>query len=279
MKIFLCHILGLVSSFHSPQKFLQRQYVTSMNLEQPSSPHQLAFTKSSIVTSRTVAFISSIGLLSIQSASASSLEESNNKLSQYDLPPIIYVPPGFTTFVSEFGRGSLKNPSINPVVVQFCHPGNWIQERIAVNNNGESGKVAANDYIKGDSAFMYVSPLTQGQKVDADAKQLIASLLLKSVTQKGDIAESFKVNKITPGPPSQKGGQSYLLVDFSYKINTEAGFLISRKGVASVTGLGQNAYAMIAVTTDQRYKTMEGALRDISYSFRVNKLSSGVFST
>lgn len=269
---------GIASSFRGSQKIIQRQHL-SVRLSEPSSPYEISSAKSSILKSKTLALLS-FGMLGIaQSVLASSLEESNNKLSQYDLPPIIYVPPGFTTFVNEYGRGSLKNPNINPVVVQFCHPSKWIQERVSVNNNGESGKVAANDYIKGDSAFMYVSPLSQGQKVDAEAKQLIGSILLKSVTQKGDVSEAFKVNKITPGPPAQKGEQSYFLVDFSYKINTEAGFLISRKGVASITSLGPNAYALVALTTDLRYKTMETALRDISYSFRVNKLSSGVFAS
>ena len=34
----------------------------------------------------------------------------------------------------------------------------------------------------------------------------------------------------------------------------------------------------MSVTTDKRYKTLEGTLRDIAGSFRVYKLKSGVFA-
>jgi hypothetical protein len=41
-------------------------------------------------------------------------------------------------------------------------------------------------------------------------------------------------------------------VDFAYKINTEAGFVIGRKGVASLTSVGSNVQMLVTVTTDQR---------------------------
>ena len=36
------------------------------------------------------------------------LTEANEKLTEYGLPPILFVPPGFKPIVSEYGRGSIK---------------------------------------------------------------------------------------------------------------------------------------------------------------------------
>ena len=49
-----------------------------------------------------------------------------------------------------------------PILVEFSHPSNWVQQRTTVNKNGEAGTVAANDYMKGDSAFLFVTPTSGG---------------------------------------------------------------------------------------------------------------------
>ena len=59
----------------------------------------------------------------------------------------------------------------------------------------------------------------------------------------------------------------------------QAGFLIGRKGVVSLTSVGPYIQALVCVSTDKRYKNLEGALRDMANSFRVYKLKSGIFST
>ncbi len=74
-------------------------------------------------------------------------------------------------------------------------------------------------------------------------------------------------------------GQPYYLADIVYTINTEAGFLIGRKGVASLTTVGPYIQGLVCVSTDKRYKSLEGTLRDMAASFRVYKLKSGIFST
>ena len=43
--------------------------------------------------------------------------------------------------VSEFGRGSAKEKMSTPVLVQFSHPGGWVQQKTTVNKNGEAGSV------------------------------------------------------------------------------------------------------------------------------------------
>lgn len=70
-------------------------------------------------------------------------------------------------------------------------------------------------------------------------------------------------------------------MDFDYQINTEAGFLIGRKAVVSVTSVGGQIEGLVAVTTDKRWRNngLEPILRSAAESFRVYKLNSGIFSS
>jgi hypothetical protein len=68
--------------------------------------------------------------------------------------------------------------------------------------------------------------------------------------------------------------------DLRYQLNTEAGFLIGRKAVLSLTNVGEGQLqGLVATTIDKRWKQLEGTLRDVAGSFRVNKLNSGIFSS
>jgi hypothetical protein len=60
---------------------------------------------------------------------ASGIEDANNKLSGYSLPPIIYVPNGYSALVSEFGRGNAQQPISNPILVQFVYPQLWVVQK------------------------------------------------------------------------------------------------------------------------------------------------------
>jgi hypothetical protein len=211
-------------------------------------------------------------------AIAGALDDCNTKLSNFGLPPIVFVPPGFTPLVGVIGRGSAKEAMSNPVVVQFAHPGLWVEATTTINNNGEAGTISANDYIKGDSAFFYTLP--SSEKVSLDNKALIQKFILKSLTQKGDALDSFKVDKIQQGTKGING-QEYIIADISYTLNTEAGFSIDRKGFVSLTSVGNYIQGLVCVTTKLRYtgkKELGVTLRDIADSFRVYKLDSGVFS-
>ena len=75
---------------------------------------------------------------------ADSVEAVNNKLSSYELPPILFVPPGFSPLASEFGRGNIREQMKNPILVQFVYPQLWVVQKTSVNNNGEAGTVSAN---------------------------------------------------------------------------------------------------------------------------------------
>ncbi len=139
------------------------------------------------------------------------------------------------------------------------------------------------DYMKGDSAFLYVLPTSD--KLSASNKELVKLFINKSLSQKGDSLESLKIYKIAPGPVGVDG-QPYLLVDFEYHLVTEAGFLIGRRAVASLTSVGEGyVQGLVAVTTDKRWgrpgssNGLESKLRTIAESFRVYKLNSGIFSS
>lgn len=108
-------------------------------------------------------------------ANAGALENVNSKLSDYGMPPVLYVPPGFTPLVSEFGRGNIKEKMSTPIVVQYSHPSMWVEKTTTVNNNGESGTISANDYMKGDSSFLFVTPLPAGEKLTDSSKKLVKS--------------------------------------------------------------------------------------------------------
>ena len=162
-----------------------------------------------------------------------------------------------------------------------------------MNNNGEAGTIAANDYIKGDSAFLYVIPAPEGESLSSTSKALVQKILLKcntcllgiylnnynvALSQKGDPVESFKVGQVTAGARGSDG-TPYVIAEISYQLNTEAGFLIARKGYASLTQVGPNIQSLVALSTTQRFKNGIGEkLKDIVDSFRVYKLNSGIFS-
>lgn len=220
------------------------------------------------------------GVASPSRAVAESLEDVNVKLAGYSLPPILFTPPGFTNLVSEFGRGNIREQMTNPLLVQFAHPSLWVVQKTSVNNNGEAGTISANDYIKGDSAFFYVWQTPRAVDLtSADNKSIIKEFILKSLSQKGDPVDVLKVFKVVE---VKRGSDTpYYIVDFGYELNTEAGFLIDRRAIMSLTAVGKDQLqGLVAVSTGKRFRNgLEATLRPIAESFRVYRLNSGIFST
>jgi len=276
---FLC-LSGCCRSLRSPRAVIR---VTKLRMHEtngePISERTAAFQSASKNSkSLSVLAISLLSFLKAEPAFAfGALENANQKLSTYGLPPIIFIPNGLSPIVSEYGRGNSREKMENPILVQFCHPSLWVVATTSVNTNGEAGTVSANDYIKGDSAFLFTMPL-KGETLSVDNKALISKFIIKSLSQKGDPLESFIVGTPRLGPVGVNG-QQYILADISYSLNTEAGFLIARKGVVSVCSVGPQMQGLISVTTGKRWKTLENSLRDVADSFRVYKLDSGIFST
>lgn len=119
----------------------------------------------------------------------------------------------------------------------------------------------------------------KGQTFGEGSQDIVNAFVTKSLSQKGDPLEQMKIGKIRKGAVDLATGQQYLLVDISYQLNTEAGFLIGRKGVVSLTSVGPQVQGLVSVTTDKRYKSLETTIRDIADSFRVYKLNSGIYAS
>lgn len=122
----------------------------SRNLVYPTSDRSRAYSSAStwrnlIKTTVQFSFVSYITTRynNKPALAASSLESANIKLSTYDLPPILFCPQGFSTIVSEYGRGNAKQPMNDPVIVQFSYPALWVSSTTSVNNNGEAGTISA----------------------------------------------------------------------------------------------------------------------------------------
>ena len=79
---------------------------------------------------QSVLALTSAALLRPAPAFAGRLENVNEKLTGYGLPPILFVPPGFMPLVSEYGRGNIKEAMTNPILIQFSHPALWVEVRM-----------------------------------------------------------------------------------------------------------------------------------------------------
>ena len=128
-------------------------YMNNNNNNDNISSIKTSVTSSILSLNKVILSLASSSLLlqtiNVKPALAGILDDCNTKLNGYGLPPIVYVPSGFTPLVAEIGRGSAKKQIQNPIIVQFAHPGSWVEATTTVNNNGEAGTISANDYMKG----------------------------------------------------------------------------------------------------------------------------------
>lgn len=185
----------------------------------------------------------------------------NAKLKAYGLPSVSKVPDGFTPILEVYGKGKNRFP----ILVTFNHPLSWVITLPSNNVNGEDGTIQVGDYSKGDTATFYVYE-EKGHLDLPLSKDVVESVLIKCISQKGDnMYENFKVTKLDS---FSDGGQTYMLADFKYSLLTGAGFVVDRKGVASLTSEGPAVEALWAASTAIRYKKTEQTLRDIVTSFR-----------
>ena len=143
---FVCICPGILAfRFSSSQLTKFSLQSSSSKLYNTNNNNKHSFDQHTSKVSKVIA--SALGLLLTVASPAyafGELESANNKLSNYGLPPILFVPPNFTPIVSEFGRGNAKEQMTNPVVVEFSHPSLWVTATTTVNNNGESGTISAN---------------------------------------------------------------------------------------------------------------------------------------
>ena len=102
--VSLCLMVG-VSSFGSILSKQARgvRSLIQMTSEEPSSFRDLQVQQAKSVGSTALKVLLGASFLP-QPASAAKLSACNEVLTGYGLPPILFVPPGFSPIVSEFGR-------------------------------------------------------------------------------------------------------------------------------------------------------------------------------
>lgn len=200
-----------------------------------------------------------------QPAMAYGFKKANDRLSSYGLPPL-KAGDGFTALAEIYGKGRNRSP----LLVSFGFPLDWVVTLPSQDVNGEDGTIQAGEYAKGDTATFFVVP-DQGkvENINEMDKSFFESILIKAISQKGNnMYQDFKITKVVPSEGEVKG-QKYALIDYKYTLLTGAGFEVERKGVASVTSVGDGVQLLWSASIAARYKNKtEKSLRSIVESFR-----------
>lgn len=214
-------------------------------------------------------------------AAAKSLQEAQQTLVSLglgDMAPTENQPGGWKYVVetyglagdANFGKFKMGNEA---KAVTFTVPNLWVISRPTIDFNGSAGTIAANDFGKGDSATLFVDVAFKGKLADLK-KPDFRDEMLKALTLKGKgFIEDFKVGKVRDGAPG------YRIIEYSYEIESEAGFSINRDGVASFAQAGDDGSLQIfwtGIVTPRYNKEMVKTLNTIAESFRIGKISKTV---
>jgi len=198
-------------------------------------------------TSLSIAGASAALLTTPAPALAYGLKKANDRLASYGLPPLPKVPDGFSALSEIYGKGRNRSP----LLVAFGFPVDWVVVLPSQDVNGEDGTIQVGEYAKGDTATFFV--LRNQGKVDNiqdKDKKFFESAFIAAISQKGDnLYQDFKITKLVPVTVD---GQSYVLADFQYTLLTQAGFEIARKGVGSITSVGDGVQLLWAASVTAR---------------------------
>lgn len=219
------------------------------------------------------------------SAEAKSMEEAQQALVSLGVPqlaPTQSAPGGWKFVVEPFGLASDANfgkqkMGNEPKAVTFICPNLWVISRPTIDFNGSAGTIGANDYGKGDSATLFVDTEFKGT-LDEMKKPQFKEEMLKALTLKGKgFIENFKVEKVREGT-----APGYRIAEYSYEIESEAGFQINRDGMAAFSQAGEDGSLQIfwtGVVTPRYSKDMQNTLNQIVSSFRVAKMPKAAVNT
>lgn len=150
------------------------------------------------------------------------------------------------------------------LLVRFLYPSGWLVETPSITENGEAGKIAANNYLKGDAADFVSLPKPKGKGLADLDKEFYKTLIGSQMTS--DVYEDVKVKKIK-GVTTDDGFQTNQF-EFTYTLLTRAGFTVERKGVGVVADVGDAITGLVIATTAQRFKGLEEDLRNCIGAFR-----------
>jgi len=195
-------------------------------------------------------------------AMAYGLGQANTKLASYGLPALSSVPSSFSALAEIYGKGANRSP----LLVAFGFPLDWVVTLPSQDANGEDGTIQAGEYAKGDTATFFVIPNAgKIENIQEKDKGFFKDALIAAISQKGNnVYQDFKIIK------AENGEKNYVIVDFKYTLLTGAGFEVERRGVASITSVGEGAQLLWTASIAARFKNKtEGQLRSIANSFRV----------
>eukprot|EP00967_Tisochrysis_lutea_P041423 scaffold49786_cov25-Tisochrysis_lutea.AAC.2 len=161
----------------------------------------------------------------------------------------------------------------NTLLVKFLYPSGWLVEFPTITENGEAGKIAANNYLKGDFADFVAVRLPADKNLDNLDKEFYRNFLSSQMTK--DVFEDVKVKKMKRATGTD--GVEVAYIDFSYTLLTRAGFEVNRKGVACVHLVGDTVVGLVTGTTEQRFKGLEADLRTCAESFRAYAVKTPAF--
>eukprot|EP00310_Coccolithus_braarudii_P026033 CAMPEP_0183338148 /NCGR_PEP_ID=MMETSP0164_2-20130417/5545_1 /TAXON_ID=221442 /ORGANISM="Coccolithus pelagicus ssp braarudi, Strain PLY182g" /LENGTH=316 /DNA_ID=CAMNT_0025507953 /DNA_START=21 /DNA_END=972 /DNA_ORIENTATION=- len=205
-------------------------------------------------------------------------------LTGQGLPPLPSVPSGLQPLVQYIGAEKPANIDgmkvkdrafSNTLLVRFFYPSGWLVETPTITENGEAGKIAANNYQKGDSADFVALRVPEGKQLEDLGKEWFKGLLSTQMTN--DVYEDVKVRKLKQ--TVEPDGTTLVRIDYTYTLLTRAGFTIPRKGVASAMLVGDSVVGLVLATTEQRFKELETNFRACADSFRAYSVKKPAFNS
>ncbi|KAL1510424.1 hypothetical protein AB1Y20_006732 [Prymnesium parvum] len=197
--------------------------------------------------------------------------------------PAMKVPSGLSPLVGYVGTANPANIDgskvrarafTSPLLIRFSYPSGWLADLPSITENGEAGNLGANNYIKGDSVNFAAIPASKDLKVADITKPMIQSLIIAQMSN--DVYEDVKIKKLQTAP--QPDGFELVVADFTYTLNTRAGFTVNRKGVVSATVAANALVGLVGATTALRYKELEAPLRSAVETFRCYPVKSPGFN-
>jgi len=193
--------------------------------------------------------------------------------------PPLKVPSGLAPLALYVGQAQPANVDgaksrarafTSTLLVAFVYPSGWKAEAPTITSNGEAGKIAANDYLRGDTAAFAAVPLPPGKDLKAVAgdKAVFGDLISAQIAK--DQFDEVKVAKVVP--VTREDGVSSAQVDFTYTLRTDSGLTIGRRGVASVQVIDGALVGLVVATKTDRFKKLETVIRQCTDSLRVYKV-------
>jgi len=171
------------------------------------------------------------------------------------------------------GMKAKERPFTSTLLVRFLYPSGWLVETPTLTENGEAGKIAANNYQKGDSADFVAIPLSKDETLESLNKEKFKKLVSSQMTS--DVYEDIKIKKVTKF--AGEDGAQLANIDFTYTLLTRAGFTVERRGMASTMVVADSVVGLVMTTTSDRFKGLEKDFRQCIDSFRAYAVKKPAF--